>query len=510
MEISTLRENEQFCHSEEINPTPTNLPTPRNRSVSRSSSNSEEKGLTNQKRRDSTGASGKGSDPVGVRDRRNSIGKRSQASQSGSSIGQASNGQSGSYQGPVKGHIARRFGDRKSRAATGRGLPKKLGGGGAFTWGRPGCEMDTTVEGGEIDPLNDPDIVFDSVSYEPNDEEICSGLDVAIREFFHHASDADLLEYCITLNLQKKKLLVVERLVETGLEAKKEYRELISKALLYLFEQEYLTQNDLACGFCNIIDRADELILDTPDIVNILGKFIARAYCEKILPQKFIEIEIKNASSELIYQVMITSYGFQKDQIAIRTCWGEAGGFLDTTKLSEKIREILKEFLSTSDSGEVARCIRELDVPHYHHEIVYEGILIALENYQNEMVANSMVWLLQYLYTKECIISADQMVSGHERIYSNLDDISLDIPHAYTILPKIVQKSAQKKLITDRLKLQCPNKSRKRFSSESDVTHEIHDNQLPPSRDRLCSTGLCSSGLDSLPEIEDLKIEEEA
>ena len=32
---------------------------------------------------------------------------------------------------------------------------------------------------------------------------------------------------------------------------------------------------------------------------------------------------------------------------------------------------------------------------------VYEGILIALENYQNEMVANSMVWLLQYLYTKE-------------------------------------------------------------------------------------------------------------
>ena len=30
-------------------------------------------------------------------------------------------------------------------------------------------------------------------------------------------------------------------------------------------------------------------------------------------------------------------YGFQKDQISIRTCWGEAGGFLDTTKLSEKV-----------------------------------------------------------------------------------------------------------------------------------------------------------------------------
>ena len=111
------------------------------------------------------------------------------------------------------------------------------------------------------------------------------------------------------------------------------------------------------------------MILDTPDIVNILGKFIARAYCEKILPQKFIEIGTARKTfgsffmtfygfydlcltfetflsfykkSKMLppnkYQIMITSYGFQKDQISIRTCWGEAGGFLDTTKLSEKVR----------------------------------------------------------------------------------------------------------------------------------------------------------------------------
>lgn len=491
MEISTLRENEQF-HPEEIIPHP--APETRNRSVSSGSSNSnEEKSKTEDK-------------SVPSRNRRNSL-RRNSGSLSGSSIGQVSNGTVGSYQGQVKGHIVRRFADRKSRAATGRGLPKKSGGGGAFTWGRPGDEMDTTIEGGDIDPLNDPEIVFDSVTIEPSDEELIPGLDSAIREYLNHASTADLLEYCTSLGLQKKKLIVIERLLETGLEAKKEFRELISKALLALGQQQFVSKNDMACGFCNIIDRADELILDTPDIVNILGKFIARSYCEDLLPIKFIETEIKNAETELVYQVMITSYGFQKDPIAVRTCWGESGGFLDTTKLSEKIREILKEFLSTSDSGEVARCVRDLDVPHYHHEIVYEALLIAMENYQNEMIANSMVWLLQYLYTKECIISADQMVAGHQRIYSSLDDISLDIPHAYSIIPKIVQKSAQKKIITDRLKLQCPNKSRKRFSSESDV-HEIHENELRPSRDRLCSTGLCSSGLDSLPEIEDLKIEE--
>ena len=50
------------------------------------------------------------------------------------------------------------------------------------------------------------------------------------------------------------------------------------------------------------------------------------------------------------------------------------------------------------------------------------------------------------------------MVAGHLRIYNSIDDITLDIPHAYTIIQKIVQKSSQKKLISDRLKLQCPNK----------------------------------------------------
>ena len=58
----------------------------------------------------------------------------------------------------------------------------------------------------------------------------------------------------------------------------------------------------------------------------------------------------------------------------------------------------------------------------------------------------------------QCIISADQMIAGHVRIYTSIDDITLDIPHAYNIIQTIVAKSNHKKLISERLKLQCPNK----------------------------------------------------
>lgn len=33
---------------------------------------------------------------------------------------------------------------------------------------------------------------------------------------------------------------------------------------------------------------------------------------------------------------------------------------------------LLKEFILSGDSEEAQRCLRDLEVPHFHHEFVYE------------------------------------------------------------------------------------------------------------------------------------------
>lgn len=33
---------------------------------------------------------------------------------------------------------------------------------------------------------------------------------------------------------------------------------------------------------------------------------------------------------------------------------------------------LLKEYLTSGDAMEAERCLRELEVPHFHHELVYE------------------------------------------------------------------------------------------------------------------------------------------
>lgn len=68
---------------------------------------------------------------------------------------------------------------------------------------------------------------------------------------------------------------------------------------------------------------------------------------------------------------------------------------------------LLKEYLSSGDLAEATRCVKELDVPHFHHELVYEAIVMALEE-STERSLTMMNELLKYLYGVN-IITPEQM-----------------------------------------------------------------------------------------------------
>ena len=64
----------------------------------------------------------------------------------------------------------------------------------------------------------------------------------------------------------------------------------------------------------------------------------------------------------------------------IKELWGHAsiwGGsnkecVVDVDFMVFQINLLLKEYLSSGDIQEATRCLTELDVPHFHHEFVYE------------------------------------------------------------------------------------------------------------------------------------------
>lgn len=67
---------------------------------------------------------------------------------------------------------------------------------------------------------------------------------------------------------------------------------------------------------------------------------------------------------------------------------------------------LLKEYLSSGDKEEALRCLKELEVPHFHHELVYEAVVMVLERADNRC-ADAMCSLLQYM-GKIMVINPDQ------------------------------------------------------------------------------------------------------
>lgn len=57
---------------------------------------------------------------------------------------------------------------------------------------------------------------------------------------------------------------------------------------------------------------------------------------------------------------------------------------------------LLKEFLSSGDINEAVRCLNELEVPHFHHELVYEATVMVLEK-ADQRCAAMMCSLLQHM-----------------------------------------------------------------------------------------------------------------
>lgn len=117
------------------------------------------------------------------------------------------------------------------------------------------------------------------------------------------------------------------------------------------------------------------MILDTPDAPTLLGNFLARAIADDCLPPKVIEyyrskVECDHASEALRRAETLLS--MKHGLVRLDNVWGIGGGLRPVKYLIRQMNLLLQEYLSSEDTQEATRCLLELEVPHFHHELVYE------------------------------------------------------------------------------------------------------------------------------------------
>uniref|UniRef100_A0A8D0DQ90 Programmed cell death protein 4 n=1 Tax=Salvator merianae TaxID=96440 RepID=A0A8D0DQ90_SALMN len=360
--------------------------------------------------------------------------------------------------------------DRRSRSGKGRGLPKKGGAGGKGVWGTPGQVYD--LEEVDIkDPNYDDDqdnCVYETVVLPLDERAFEKTLTPIIQEYFQHGDTNEVVEMLKDLNLGEMKYSVPVLAVSLALEGKASHREMTSKLLAELC-RTVVCKLDLEKSFDRLLRDLPELVLDTPRAPQLVGQFIARAVGDGILCGSYIDsykgtvdcIQARAALDRANVLLSMTKGGKRTESV-----WGAGGGQQSVKHLVKEIDMLLKEYLLSGDVSEAERCLQELEVPHFHHELVYEAVVMVLES-TGETNFKMMLNLLKSLW-RSAVITMDQMKRGYERVYREISDINLDVPNSYFVLERFVEECFKEGIISKPLRDLCPSRGRKRFVSEGD------------------------------------------
>lgn len=364
-----------------------------------------------------------------------------------------------------------------------RGRPKKGGGGGKHTWGRPGVDdmYDDDIAIDRGDPNYDSDendsyVLMSRYDSESNkaskvgvplssegrlgygrstgmgspprnyEERAAAGAGGAgagdgestrlnlsgfkraviplIAEYFDSEDAGEVKSSVLDLGTPFFHYELVKRAVTMSMDKSDRERELASRLISNLYP-DVLPMDQVGKGFERLFELADDLELDNPDAHKMLAQFLGRAVVDEILPPSFLsDPVVEDLGGEIVRDAKVL-LSMRHGSARLEKVWGAAAG--ETSDLKQAVRMLVKEYFLSNDAAEAARCVRELSVPHFHHEVVKRTVVVALDrNAETQARARD---LLAYL-AKQGVISPAQNAIGFTRVKQELGDISLDQPQA--------------------------------------------------------------------------------
>jgi programmed cell death protein 4 len=194
----------------------------------------------------------------------------------------------------------------------------------------------------------------------------------------------------------------------------------------------------------------------------MVASFLARAVVDDIISPAYLSEQNNTRPGDEVIEKAISLLSREHCTARLERIWGPGDG-RPVEELKKDMDALLKEYLLSRELDEGARCVKELDAPHFHHELVKRGGVAAMEidgalagnssssggtggdvSETGDHLANidAMAALFGFL-TRNAIVSNNQINKGVDRLYKILPDITLDVPAA----PKLLE--AFKKCLVD-------------------------------------------------------------
>ncbi|KAH0878271.1 hypothetical protein HID58_065665, partial [Brassica napus] len=265
-----------------------------------------------------------------------------------------------------------------------------------------------------------------------------------VREYFL-SGDALEVVHCLETELgacsSQLRAIFVKYLITLAMDRKKREKEM---ACVLLSSLDFPAK-DVRKAFSMLIESADDTALDNPVVVEDLAMFLARAVVDEVLAPRDLDELLSQPGSSVGEKVIQTAKTLLKARLSgerILRCWG--GGGVETnspgctaSEVKEKIQVLLEEYVSGGELGEACRCVKELGMPFFHHEVVKKSVVRIIE----EQEKKERVWKLLKVCFESGLVTIYQMTKGFKRVGESVEDLCLDVPDAWEKFKSCVERA---------------------------------------------------------------------
>ena len=328
-----------------------------------------------------------------------------------------------------------------------------------------------------------------------------------IKEYFDSCDADEVIRTILELNCQEYHKEIVKKALSLALDKGPRERELTSRLLTSLHPTP-MADLDMAHGFETLLDSLDDLRTDVPDanvsvksicfilcifceswcdisrlymkishnvspwnypityssttphnnnllnwnlLQTLVANFLARAVVDEVLPPAFLSDQNNNRPGDPVVEKAVSLLSREHCNARLEKVWGPGDG-RPVAELKNEMDQLLSEYLLSRELDEAARCVKELEAPHFHHELVKRGVKIAMEldgkdgnnGASQHALSNmdAMAALFGFL-VRNAIVSEYQVKKGVARLHQLLPDLTLDVPAAPKLLKEFEAMAAE-------------------------------------------------------------------
>ena len=180
----------------------------------------------------------------------------------------------------------------------------------------------------------------------------------------------------------------------------------------------------------------------------MVASFLARAVVDEVLPPAFLSDQNNDRPGDPVVEKAVSLLSREHCTARLERVWGPGDG-RPVEELKVEMDNLLKEYLLSRELDEAARCVKELEAPHFHHELVKRGVFAAMEadgkeapGPEGEANIDAIAALFGFL-VRNAIVSEYQVKKGISRLHARLPDLTLDVPAAPKLLEDFEKMAAE-------------------------------------------------------------------